>query len=234
MNETTYCLIGGGKVARHLSHYLTQKQIPFVGIDRSSLFKLKELSNQCDTFVLLISDDQLESFVWEHSELQGKELVHFSGSKNVEGVLSLHPLMTFSDELYDLETYEKIPFISFESEEDFRKVFPRLKNPSFYIPKEKKALYHSLCVLSGNFSALLWNKLFSMLEEEFTIPREAAFLYMEKIMENLKGKGNRPTGPLARRDLSTINENVNALKADSFQPIYKAFVHAHLGEEGVL
>ena len=112
--------------------------------------------------------------------------------------------MSFSEKLYKLETYQELVFIT-EELVDFKQIFPSLKNQSHSIKKEDKAYYHALCVMSGNFTSILWAKLFSELETKLKIPKEAAFTYLNSIRDNLiHDYKNALTGPLIRKDLLGI------------------------------
>ena len=79
--------------------------------------------------------------------------------------------------------------------------------------------------MAENFSCILWQKLFEDFETRFGLPREAAFPYLERLTANLKSQGaSALTGPLQRKDQSTIEANMKALEGDDFQKIYKTFV----------
>ena len=178
---------------------------------------------------MAISDDAIESFIDQNPELQNKELVHFSGGLVTDKAIGLHPLMTFGEELYELEFYQKIPFITEAESSD---VLTELPNPRFSISKKDKPLYHSLCVMSGNYTSMLWNKLFKDFEEKFELPKEVAQLYMEQVFQNIKNQGQKSlTGPLVRGDEKTILSHLRALQTDPYLSVYEGFVQAHKNEE---
>jgi predicted short-subunit dehydrogenase-like oxidoreductase (DUF2520 family) len=111
----------------------------------------------------------------------------------------------------------------------FPEVFPQLENPHFEIETSKKPLYHSLCVMSGNFTTLLWNKVFESFKEKLDLPPEVLIPYMQKITENLKDHLTKNlstplSGPLQRKDIKTIQSNLDALKEDDYLEVYKSFV----------
>src|SRR5258708_2137474 len=62
---------------------------------------------------------------------------------------------------------------------------PGLPNPSFPIPAAERPYYHALCVMAGNFSTILWLKLFDELEVRFGIPASAAHPYLAQMAANL-------------------------------------------------
>jgi len=212
-------------MARHMRHYLQLLGHSFYTWSReegpANLEKLRNAS----VLLLLIKDSEIESFYKEHSFVNSKPCIHFSGSMNVPGVPSFHPLCTFGDELYTLAEYEKIAFICEEGAPAFEETFPRLPNPHYTIKPEQKALYHALCVMAGNFSCILWQKLFSDFENKLGLPTSAAVPYMERLFKNLeKNPSTALTGPLQRNDITTLQSNINALNDDSYQKVYKSFV----------
>lgn len=223
-------IIGHGRVARHFLHYLSLLDRPVLTWSRrtSSTSPVEALA-ACPTVLLLISDAAIVSFVTtEWPELRRKQLVHFSGSVVTDFVEGAHPLMTFGPDLYDLPTYARIPFVLDEGRMPFEQLLPGLPNPSFTIPASDRPYYHALCVMAGNFSTLLWLKLFNELHTRFNLPPSAAHPYLSQVSANLLAHGGRAlTGPLARGDRSTIDANLEALKDDPFHAVYLAFVRAH-------
>lgn len=75
---------------------------------------------------------------------------------------SAHPLMTFPDNLYDLDVYEKIPFITERNRKSFKELFPKLNNPSFEIDPEDKILYHAYFVMSWEFHNDILEQIFPL------------------------------------------------------------------------
>lgn len=136
--------------------------------------------------------------------------------------------MTFGPELYDLDTYRRIAFVLDAGGSPLHELFPGLPNPSFTIPAGERAYYHALCVMAGNFSVLLWRKLFDELQQRFGIPATAAYPYLAQMAANLqRDPAGALTGPLVRRDLETIHANLKALEGDPFHAIYSAFARAY-------
>jgi predicted short-subunit dehydrogenase-like oxidoreductase (DUF2520 family) len=226
-----YTIIGSGRVARHFAHYFHLLDIPCRQWSRQTDPEEKNVSaviEDADIILILISDPAIESFIQHHSLLQNKTCIHFSGCLVTPLAHGTHPLMTFSNELYDLETYRQMAFISEQGGPEFKLLFPHLNNPHFVIPPAMKAFYHSLCVLSGNFTCLLWQKLFTELEHRLKIPKEAAYPYLKQIAGNLSAYPDQAlTGPLARGDKATIAAHLNVLADDPFKKIYQAFVEVY-------
>jgi 2-dehydropantoate 2-reductase len=229
--QTIYGIIGDGRVATHFKHYFTLLDLPVRTWSRraakSDPRQLPEQLQYCDTILVLIQDAAIVPFIQEHPFLKTRTLVHFSGSLTTPLAFGVHPLMSFGPSLYDLVTYRRIPFVC-DFGFRFQEVFPGLENPVFEIKPELKPLYHSLCVMSGNFTVLLWQKMFAELETTFDIPREAAVPYLSRIASNLiEDSRGALTGPLQRRDSETIERNLEALESDPFHRVYRSFVDAY-------
>lgn len=227
-NQPAYLIVGSGKVAKHFAHYFTLKQIPFNAWSRKSgtTSELQTLALQSDVILLLITDSAIDPFIENNSFLKEKKLVHFSGALSTQKAYGAHPLMTFSNSLYDLDTYEKIPFVV-DLPSQFIRIFPQLKNPNYEIEASKKPLYHALCVLSGNFTVLLWQKAFQAFQNQLALPPQILKPYLEQVSKNIISNPEESlTGPLARRDVLTLRKNLDALKNDPFQKVYKSFIES--------
>lgn len=139
--------------------------------------------------------------------------------------------MTFADELYDLPTYESTPFVlESESPLSFQDLLPGLLNPSYRISRVQKSRYHALCVMSGNFTTMLWEHAFQEFSEKFGLPKEVLLPYLHQTASNLAESSPGQsvlTGPLARGDSETIARHLDALGVDSYRSVYEAFVRVH-------
>jgi len=220
-----YTIIGDGKVARHIRHYFNLVGISFNQWQRSqSIKQLQQSVAQTDIILLLISDDAIEKFIQQHNFLQDMDLIHFSGSLMLDKAFGCHPLMTFGQELYDLKTYQSIPFVCDDGVE-FNTIFPQLDNKSFAIAKKNKAYYHAMCVMAGNFTQILMRETASHLTSELDLPKDILFSYLLQNTKNfINNPENSATGPLDRGDFSTINKHLNTLQGDALEGIYKSFL----------
>ncbi len=234
MRQVPYAVIGAGRVARHFCHYLDLLNIPYRSWSRAHDAPQALLASllPCERILLLISDGAIELFIREqlevHPALKDKTRIHFSGALVTPQAFGAHPLMTFGQDVYSLAHYQKIPFVVEAGAPAFAELLPGLPNAHFTLPAEQKALYHSLCVLSGNFSCLLWQKLFTELEKSLNLPKEIAIPYLEQLTHNLQHRPEEAlTGPLARGDQTTLDKNMAALEGDPFQKVYQAFVEAY-------
>ncbi len=224
-----YLLIGNGRVARHMQQYFTFLGLSFITWQRNqSHTQLQQQINDVTHILLLISDQQIEDFIALHLHNAQALLVHFSGSLVSDKAHGAHPLMTFNQALYSLEQYQRIPFVIDQDAPAFDSLLPGLSNSHVRLDKSFKAKYHALCVLSGNFSCMLWQKLLRSLEQEFHIPASIAHEYLQQQTCNLiKNPETALTGPLVRGDVLTIEKNVAALEGDAFQQVYESFVKCY-------
>jgi predicted short-subunit dehydrogenase-like oxidoreductase (DUF2520 family) len=222
-------LVGSGRVARHFRHYFGLLGLPCCTWSRrTDRTDPDEALASCRTVVLLIRDAEIVSFVEAWPALRDKRLVHFSGSLVTGAAEGAHPLMTFWHDLYDLDTYRRVPFVLDEGGTPFDQLLPGLPNPSFTIAAADRAYYHALCVMAGNFSTILWVKLFDELQGRFGIPASAAHPYLAQATANLLADAGRAlTGPLARGDTATIDANLRALEGDPFEAVYRAFARIY-------
>lgn len=234
-----YALLGSGRLARHLVHYFRAEGIEAnawarqpdpafntvdVTVYPDPRARLEAAIEPCTHALLLISDDALESFIREHDFLQRKILIHCSGALVLKQAHSAHPLMTFSHALYEPEVYRRIPFVTEANGPGFSELFPALSNPSYALAPEKKALYHAYCVVSGNFTGLLWERVFREFETELGLPKAALLPYMECVFANLASDDGVVTGPLVRKDMQTIRCDLRALSDNPLRDLYEAFL----------
>lgn len=221
-----YGLIGSGQVALHLAHYLDLLDIPFVTWSRRSNRLLSQVLKHCSHVLILIKDSAIEPFIIQNKQLlASKALIHCSGSLSTSLAIGAHPLMTFSKQLYDEKTYRKIHFVVDSQEHSFESILPYLPNDHSIISPSQKAKYHALCVMSGNFSSMLWQVFFAQLEENFKISKSHALIYLQQTFKNITVLEDGLTGPLQRGDKETIELNLKALESN--QPLYdtyKAFI----------
>ncbi|HVE43843.1 MAG TPA: DUF2520 domain-containing protein [Gammaproteobacteria bacterium] len=225
-----YLLIGSqGRVGRHIRHYLSLLNMPAAVWCRAEPLSVLEQQLKAATHILvLISDADIESFIKQFLSSTEATVVHFSGSLVTDLAYGAHPLMTFHDSLYELEDYRSIPFVIDQDAPDFSELLPGLPNQSVRLSPSLKEKYHALCVLSGNFSCLLWQKFMRYLEKECEIPAHLSHPFFMRQMKNVMLHPETAlTGPLVRGDTATIQRNIAALSGDAFQPIYKSFIESY-------
>ena len=227
MDTRPYLLVGAGRLSRHLGHYFDLESIAWRRWHRSMATPLREAVRGSRAVLLLISDDAIEVFLDHNVRPGDPPWIHCSGSLVTTAAVGIHPLMTFSDELYDLRVYREMCVVCERGRTPFRDLFPQLTNPSFEIDPEDKVLYHAMCTIAGNFTTLLWHKAFGEFEDRLGLPRSVLFPYLDRVADNLKSSTSPLTGPLARGDGRTVAHHLEALAGDQFGDVYRAFVAAH-------
>ena len=231
-----YAIVGGGRLARHFSHYFQLLEIPHSRWTRDydssfntceladAELRLRKTISRADGVLLLVSDNAIGALLKQYPFLHEKQLIHCSGALSFPGVAGVHPLMTFANDLYALDTYQSVPFM-LEAGYSFTELFPALSNPCFAISVEDKAWYHALCVMAGNFSQILWKGVSDRFEQQLGLPVESLHPYLQQLATNfIQYPQTALTGPMARKDLPTIERNINALAGDSMQCLYRSFV----------
>lgn len=249
---SSYLVIGNGRMAQHFKRYLELEGLPFESWHRSSKgssnlkrseirehfgshqeAELRRKAENASHILLLISDGAIQEFLQARPYLfqsPSRVCVHFSGALVLQEAPSAHPLMTFSETLYDLETYRQTPFIIEQHQASFAELLPGFKNPHFAINPDLKGLYHAWCVLTGNFTVILWEKAFRLFEKQFGLPKEALLPYLQQTQRNLATAPTGSsvlTGPLIRNDAKTLEQHQRLLTGDPFRDIYAAFVAAY-------
>lgn len=222
-----YYIVGNGRMAKHFCHYLDLLNIPYVQWHRQKNQSFKDFIQTCSRLYLLISDQAVVELA-NLPELKHHQLIHFSGALVHPHAHSAHPLMTFSHQLYDKLTYQKIPFIIEQEGPPGYELIPGLPNQVIHLPRSVKAFYHSLLVIGGNFSTLLWK---TMLDEgsQLGIPQSALLNYCQQTLNNFsQDPQGSLTGPIARNDRATIEKNLLALKDHPIAEVYQAFINVYL------
>lgn len=229
-----YLIIGNGYVARHFRYYFSLLNLSFDTWSRANSKKeLTQKLNFASHVLILISDPAIESFATTFLKQTNAVCIHFSGSVFTPHAYGAHPLLCFNKDLYDLSVYSAITFVVDQGAPET--LLPGVPNKIVHLDPALKTKYHAFCVLSGNFSCLLWQKLFTSLEEIFKIPKEIAFIYLQQQTKNLLSDSkNALTGPLVRQDMQTIYKHLTVLENDPFQKVYESFVSCYqkMIEEG--
>jgi predicted short-subunit dehydrogenase-like oxidoreductase (DUF2520 family) len=233
-----YALLGGGRLARHIHHYFTLLNLPVSGWARDpksalnthgiddARARLHATIEPASHVLLLVPDAAIPDVIRRYPFLQEKTLVHCAGALSFAGIAGAHPLMTFSNDLYELDRYLQMPFIV-ESGHRFGELLPGLPNPHFEIAPEQKARYHALCVMAGNFSQILWQAAVTRFGS-IGLPAGTLDPYLRQVTDNfIAAHGSALTGPLSRGDKVTIERNLGALAGDELQGLYRAFLEFH-------
>ncbi len=239
--DNAVALLGSGRLARHLSAYFSSLEIDLVSWSRDgdsqfnsfddtdAAIRLRKVLSRCHRVILLVSDDAIAELIDRIQNLIpsfGGQLFHCSGVTVDDRAICLHPLMTFSGHVYPDERYQSIPFV-LDTGHDLKHYFPELPNPAHTIAPDQRPLYHSLCVMSGNFSQLMWSMCSNRLNRSLGLPPDVLFNYLKQNLHNyLADPSSALTGPLVRGDGNTLDKHIDALEGDPLGRIYDAFVSA--------
>jgi 2-dehydropantoate 2-reductase len=236
-------IVGNGRMAQHIVHACKLKGAPHIWwqdarrIDDSFLSFYQEATLQSEPLFawILVSDQAIEAVAHKLQALVPTlSLMHASGALSIRQSTALHPLFTFHKELYDLDTYDQIPFTLIGSrwkdeppiDQWFAQYFSL--NPRLEVPVEGQALYHALCVLVSNFPQILWSMSTDVANRQLHLDSSAFEPIILQAAKNfLSAKDQAITGPLVRDDQETIATNLKALDGSSLHGIYEAFKKAY-------
>lgn len=181
---------------------------------------------------------EIEKF---NCQLSDKIFIHTSGAESTDvfnfesfdklNTASMHPVQTFDKiSIKNNHLLEKIYF-GIEGgnagKETAIGMIKDLNSSYIEIPKEKKYLYHSACVISSNFLITLLN-ISSEIMGSMGIDKSKTFEIFRPIIDNtLKnisedGLINSLTGPFERNDIETISNHLNSINKElpSLIPFY--------------
>lgn len=215
----SYLIIGGGRLATHLAHYFSLLDIPYYQWTRQTEHPLSTLLNPIQKVLLAVSDDAIEPLA---KSIPNKTLIHFSGVLSTKLAEGAHPLFTFGPDLYNLETYRTIPFITEKGNSPFFDHFPELPNLFYEIDSVQKPLYHAWTSMAGNFSSFLIMEYVKKIKE-MNLPASLAKPYLSQVLKNSLQSHSALTGPIARGDNQTIQKHLDVLE-ENFKPLYQSFV----------
>jgi hypothetical protein len=234
-----HLLVGNGRLSRHFAKYFAELNLSFETWRTPRDLTADLYREFRATHVwLLVSDRAIEPVADRLREglrefgtnvlPSGEEplLIHASGATVIPGIIGAHPLMTFGEVLYDLETYRRVPFVVENRFDGIAapEVLGGLPNLAVFLDPEKRALYHSLVSVAGNFPALLWAEVFTRFENELGLSRNLLAPFLFRTLGNVLASGEDAlTGPLVRGDLPTIKNHREALAGTPLSPIYGAF-----------
>lgn len=222
MKFTSYALVGSGRVARHLRHYLSVLQLPFVTWSRSTGTDFSASVASASHILLAVSDPAISELAAQAPP--HKTLIHFSGSQKVAGTFCAHPLMTFGSDLQAEGWYRGIPFVV-DKGVDFARVLPGFPNRSFEVEPEQRALYHALCALAGNSTFMLWRNI-SAEFRKLELPPEILAPFLHQVVNNAFRSDAVATGPVARQDWRAVKAHLDSLQSHpSLAAAYRDFLN---------
>ena len=228
----TILVFGTGRVGTSITGYFRDLGHNVEAVTRTEFethnFTLTEKIKSADIIAAAIPDDLIVKWYATLSEsLEQKTVIHFSGANTFEKMQAYHPLYSFPKNLVPSSEVSRITIAREVGSPPFSEVIPGANNPELEISAKDKAFYHALAVLSGNFSAFVWNHCASAFGQKWQDDPAATFgPYLESVIQRFKEEPqNSITGPIARRDQSSVNNNLESL-AD--HPELLALYHSFL------
>lgn len=153
------------------------------------------------------------------------EFVHFSGALSFDGIIGVHPLMTFTGGVeYSDEVYKSLTLKC--DNKDFANKYPSQLS---YIDPRQKTLYHSLCVMLGNFPQLLIDHVFKNMPPGFN-SQDFHDLIIHSVLNVLDQGEKGLTGPLVRKDFVTIERHLKELQGGGLEQAYSTLTNLFLQE----
>ena len=230
-----FLVVGNGRLAKHFCHYFDLSAVSYIQCKREDLNEFSRLtatignSESLGRILLLINDDQIQSFIETYKQTAPSDLIwiHCSGLLSIAEAESAHPLASFSKVLFPDDYYQTIPFVTERGKMGFRELFPQLPNPCFEISKEQKELYHARCSIAGNFTTILWQNFFQYLQAELHMPEQMAYPYLQSVLDNLLHSDDPLTGPIKRGDTRTIDRHLSQVKDTPLEDVYMSFINLY-------
>lgn len=204
-------IIGRGKISFHIKSLFSFLNLKFLKY-KDDFADFSDLDSKNIEFVFLaVPDHQILENFRKLRELfrPGTKFIHLSGSNYFKQITGIHPLDSFTKST--LETKTDVPLYT-----DSLSFFNKYKDSCdrlYYIDADKKALYHSMAVLVGNFTQyhLEWVKNNFPKDLDFYNFRQLALSSVESVFNEENRTMDHLTGPLIRKDFDTIENNLRAL-----------------------
>lgn len=205
----------------------------------------KEFILSSDIIIISVQDKFIKDIIKEIAgleiDLSEKYFFLTSGSESTdtfylgnfykENLLSMHPIQTFDKASFENNHLLENIYFGIEGGLQARalaiKIIEKLNSRFIDIPKEKKYLYHSACVISSNFLITLLN-ISSEVMGSIGIDKSKAFEIfrpiIDKTLSNISEDGltNALTGPFERNDIETISNHLSSINKElpSLIPFY--------------
>lgn len=234
----------------NLNRASAEEAVAFIG-QGSARDSIKQL-NPADVYLIATPDDSIElvSQQLAKQSLLSKATVvfHCSGLLSSECLdslaqlgcytASIHPLFSFSNVIVDLDAF-KGTYCAFEGHklalEKLLPLFRAIDSHLFLIEKNNKALYHVASVFASNYLVTLAS-MAEVCYKKAGLSRQLAKILTQTLMAQTLNKiqclddaSTALTGPLQRRDRSTLKKHLQVLKPFSdLAGAYKSLAKATL------
>jgi predicted short-subunit dehydrogenase-like oxidoreductase (DUF2520 family) len=157
--------------------------------------------------LLALPDDVIDEYT---KKFKGR-CAHLSGSLHIDGVPSLHPLVSFDGSAQD---WNGIPLgVTGVPPKEILDAFESLGFVPFDLPAELKPLYHACAVMASGHVATLWMGADRLLKGRgVVLPGKGLMGLAESTLRNVQKHGERAvTGPFVRGDGETVKRDCEAL-----------------------
>lgn len=202
---------------------------------------LEALIDQSDWIAITTPDDQIEGVALALSQLDmpvSKVFFHMSGAKSSACLyplrskghhcLSLHPLQTIAEPEKGRQLLGQC-FYAVEGDEDpaLDGLLAALERPVVRISPQQKSYYHAAACVASNYLYTLAQEAIELMKLAGFEPQmgfDALKPLMEGTLTNLAGltPAQALTGPIARGDVSTVREHLEALSEhEALLGVYK-------------
>lgn len=236
------------KVVGYYSKSFSSAKEAAILTNSKAYHNIYDLIEDADTIAITTPDDIISSVINDlkkgNAVFNGKVIFHMSGvhssdilsplkenKENELTVLSLHPLLSFSDSINSAKELKSTTF-TLEGKgirlSEVRDLLEKLGNRCIEISTENKVLYHTACTVLANYFVTIIDVGLSMLIEAGFSKEEASIIaepLITKTLENIIRQDTEQalTGPISRGDLGTIGQHINLLKKNKkWLELYKA------------
>lgn len=194
-------------------YFLDKSDVAVISVPDKSLNKVVK---RCNEFNLDLSD----KILFHTSGIETSELFK-DLNVNIRNIGSFHPLQTFNIITYNNTYILNNIYYGIEGGSNAIKYFIEcckdLKSKYLIIPRNKKPLYHCLCVMASNFLVSHYNiisKLSKKIKTGLNKNLDAFKPIVLTTIDNIFNQGteNALTGPFVRGDSKTIDLHLKYLK----------------------
>lgn len=215
-----------------------------VHVVSSSAIIEKSFIESADIMLICVQDryikQVLEDIMSTGASIKDKIFFHTSGALstdifpeayNSELIASVHPIQTFDKLSFENNGLLKKIYFGIEGKAEGLKaaehIVTALDSSYIIIPKDKKILYHSACVVSSNFLVTLINiasEIMGSIGVEKSRTFEIFRPIIERTLSNIGHDGlvKSLTGPFDRNDIDTISKHLDSINKElpSLIPFY--------------
>jgi len=213
------------------------------GIVKISKNITKEILLGSDVIIFAVQEKSLTKVIVKCAklklDLRDKIIFHTSGIEssdlfnilnvNLLNIGSFHPLQTINSISYNYNKLLDNIYFGIEGGTEaikyFKELCKNLKSKYINIPKNKKVLYHSACVIVSNFLVSHFNIISKVSKNIFKYNKESIEIFKPIVMKTLdnifsKGIEKSLTGPFERGDINTINLHLKYFKENLPSQLY--------------